>query len=295
MNSVLIYSNSNSYSLCVREELTELLTGRGKTVFQSDIEDSPVRGDASLKSCIPDGVLPDVVAVIGGDGTMLSAIRAYRHLGRPFVGVDTGTLGFLNTIMPEHLEKIFDVLDADKYTVVRYPVIAVNMTTVDGAELSDYAFNEVIIRHYEPRLLYSKVYLNDSPFNYFTGDGFVVSTPIGATGYAIWTGGAVVHTDLPAYQITPLAPNDNAVNRPMSASVILPAATKINIDVEGARARKVAVSVDGMHSTDEYVEKVEMTLDMARGVEIVRTENFDYFDLYRRKIIDKDIRRKLGD
>ncbi len=293
MNRLLIYSNSNSYSGRVRKRLTELLSGRGKSVC------SIGEGACRNKAEADDGAAsefaePDAIIVIGGDGTMLSAIRACRHFGKPFVGVDTGTLGFLNTIMPEHLEGIFDVLDTKKYTVVRYPVIAVKMTTINGAELSDYAFNEVIIRHYEPRLLHSKVYLNGSPFNYFTGDGFVISTPIGATGYAIWTGGAVVHTDLPAYQITPLAPNDNAVNRPMSASVILPASTKINIDVLSADRRKVAVSVDGMHSTDEYVEKVEMTLDLNDPVEIIRTENFDYFDLYRRKIIDKDIRRKLG-
>lgn len=237
---------------------------------------------------------PEIIIVIGGDGTMLNAIRTHRRLGVPFVGIDTGTLGFLNTIMPEHPEKIFDVLDSSKYRIEKYPTIAVVMTTTSGETIEDYAFNEVIIRHFEPRLLHSKVYLNGSPFNYFTGDGFVISTPIGATGYAIWTGGAVVHTDLPAYQITPLAPNDNSVNRPMSASIIIPAATKVDIEIMAAKKRKVAVAVDGNHSTDKFVEKVEITLDFDRPVEIIRSDNYDYFDLYRRKIIDKDIRRKLG-
>lgn len=265
----------------MRSELEHLLKLHGKTLV-SRVDDTNLQTH------------PEIIMVIGGDGTMLNAIRTYRRLGVPFVGIDTGTLGFLNTVMPEHLEKVFDVLDSRKFRIVRYPVISVKMTTVGGEVLHDYAFNEVIIRHFEPRLLHSKVYLNDSPFNYFTGDGFVISTPIGATGYAIWTGGAVVHTDLPAYQITPLAPNDNSVNRPMSASVIIPASTKINIDIMAARKRKVAVAVDGNHSTDQYVEKIELTLNMEDPVEIIRSDHFDYFDLYRRKIIDKDVRRKLG-
>lgn len=276
MDKVLVYSNSNSYSGKVRRELESLLKRKNKVLTDSK------------------GFDAEMIIVIGGDGTMLNAIRAHRHLGVPFVGIDTGTLGFLNTIMPEELSKILDIMDFGKFRVEKYPTIAVKMTTTNGEVIEDYAFNEVIIRHFEPRLLHSKVYFNGSPFNYFTGDGFVISTPIGATGYAIWTGGSVVHTDLSAYQITPLAPNDNSVNRPMSASIIIPAATKIDIEIMAARKRKVAVAADGNHSTDKYVEKVEITLDFDRPVEIIRSDNFDYFDLYRRKIIDKDIRRKLG-
>lgn len=289
MNKVLIYSNANSYSAKVRRELEDLLVRHGKTIVG--------RSGSSASDFVADsdGNKPEVVMVIGGDGTMLNAIRSHRNLSIPFVGIDTGTLGFLNTIMPEHLDRVFDVLDSRSFRIVKYPTIRVEMWTVDGKRLEDYAFNEVIIRHYEPRLLYSKVYFNGKPFNYFTGDGFVISTPMGATGYAIWTGGAVVHTDLPAYQITPLAPNDNSVNRPMSASVIIPAETVIDIEIMAAEKRRVAVAVDGMHSTQEYVEKVKLTLDAVNPVEIIRSDHFDYFDLYRRKIIDKDVRRKLSD
>lgn len=286
MGKVLLFSNSNTYSGKVRKELERLLRDHA-IAFVAERR----HGDENEESLSE----VRVVVVIGGDGTMLSAIRKYRVLGVPFVGIDTGTLGFLNTIMPEECGKIIDVLNHHKYRIEKYPTIAVEMTTTDGKKRSDYAFNEVIVRHYEPRLLHSKVYLNGSPFNYFTGDGLVVSTPIGATGYAIWTGGSVVHTDLPAYQITPLAPNDNSVNRPLSSSVIIPATTKIAVEVMAAEKRKVAVAVDGKHSTDDYVERIDLTLDMENPVEIIRSDNFDYFDLFRRKIIDKNIRRKLGD
>lgn len=273
-NRILVFNNQSSYSDRVKRELLGIIRASGKTVDDSN---------------------PDVVVAIGGDGTMLSAIRKYRHFGIPFIGIDTGTLGFLNTIMPENLETIVDVFEQKNFRVEKYPTIAVKMSTVDGTTIEDYAFNEAIIRHYEPRLLHSKIYINGYPFNYFTGDGLVISTPIGATGYAIWTGGAVVHTDLSAYQITPLAPNDNSVNRPMSASMVIPASTKIDIEVMDADRKKVAVSVDGNHCTDKFVTKTQISLDMDRPVEIIRSDNYDYIDLFRRKIIDKDIRRKLAD
>ena len=90
MNRILIHHNIKADSMNVKKKLVELLESHGKLLVSEN---------------------PDVIIVIGGDGTMLSAIRKYKHLKKPYVGIDTGTLGFLTTIMPDNLEKIFDVLD----------------------------------------------------------------------------------------------------------------------------------------------------------------------------------------
>ncbi len=274
LKNILLYSNNYPKSQGVREALEREFARRGKSLVQKN---------------------PDVIVVVGGDGTMLSAIRRYRQLNVPFIGIDTGTLGFLNTVMPEQLETVFDILDEEKYRVEKYPTIALKMVTSLGKNSSDYVFNEVIVRQNDFRMIEAKVYLNGKPFNYFTGDGFVISTPIGATGYAIWADAAVLHTDIKAFQITPLSPNDNSVNRPMSSSIIVPADTVVRMDFVGSTKRKVAVVVDGIRSTGDFVQSIEMTLDYDNAVNILRAGNFDYFDLYKRKIIDKNIRRKIGD
>ncbi len=274
MNKVFVYTNNSKKSLEVKTILERKLAHHGKVIVNKN---------------------PEAVIVIGGDGTMLSAIRRYRKLGVPFIGIDTGTLGFLNTVMPENIDRVFDILDSDNYTIEKYPIIVLEMVTSTGKTIYDYAFNEVILRQNDFRMLQIKVYINGRPFNYFTGDGFVISTPIGSTGYAIWVGSGAIHTDVKAFQITPLAPNDNSVNRPMSSSMVVPFDTEVQMDIVGNAKRKVAVIVDGVRSTGDFVKSVTMKLDYENSVDIIRSGHFDYFDLYKRKIIDKNIRRKFGD
>lgn len=273
MQRILIHTNLNPKSKAVKYELEKLLHKHQIQVVSS---------------------APDAVVVIGGDGTMLTGIRKYKHLKVPFVGIDTGTLGFLDTIMPEELGNILDVFRLKGYQRVLYPLITVKMNPFYGEEIVDQAFNEVIIKHYEPRLMQAKVYMNGKPFNHFTGDGFIVSSPLGATGYAIWAGGAVLHPDVGAYQITPLAPNDNSVNRPLTNSMVIPNEAEIEIKVVNAQKRKVMVACDGVRITDEYIQDIHISLHRNQ-VEILRPNGFDYFDLYKRKVIDKDVRRKISD
>lgn len=273
MQRILIHTNLNPKSKAVKYELEKLLYKHRIQVVSS---------------------APDAVVVIGGDGTVLTGIRKYHHLKVPFIGIDTGTLGFLDAIMPEALGSILDVFRLKNYKRVYYPLISVRMSTFYGEEIVDHAFNEVIIKHYEPRLMQTKLYINSKPFNHFTGDGFIVSTPIGATGYAIWAGGAVLHPDVGAYQITPLAPNDNSVNRPLTSSMVIPNDAELDFRVVNAQKRKVMVACDGVRITDEYIQDIHIAL-LQDQVEILRPEHFDYFDLFKRKVIDKDVRRKISD
>ncbi|MDN5352236.1 MAG: kinase [Clostridiales bacterium] len=272
MNRVLIHANRKTDSLKVKTELTRLLKSHGKVIDRES---------------------PEVIIVIGGDGTMLSAIRKYKHLEIPFVGIDTGTLGFLTTIMPTHLETIFEVLDRKDYRIVTYPLLMVETKTLSGGIYKDYAFNEIVIKHVEAKLMEAKVYVNGKPFNYFTGDGLIFSTPIGATGYAIWAGGAVVHSDLPVFQMTPLTPNDNSVNRPISSSMILPEDTYVDISVLKSHSRRVILACDGVKLSDECIEDIHIKLADDLKIHVIRSDSFDYFDLFKRKIIDKNIRRIL--
>ena len=145
---------------------------------------------------------------------------------------------------------------------------------------------------HQPRLLEILIYLNGKPFNYYTGDGLIVSTPIGTTGYAIWTGGAAIESTLEAYQITPIHPNDNRINRPLKHSLIMPLSTKIELKVVRPQYRSVLAAVDGIYMTEEYL--TDLTIRISdRPVSILRAHDTTYFDLFRNKIVDKNIYRYL--
>jgi len=235
---------------------------------------------------------PDLILCIGGDGTMLSAIRKHREMKVPFVGLNTGTLGFLPGIDLKDIETVAEKLKTGAYHVEDYPIIKVNCKTIRGEELIGYAFNEVLIKHVSPRLMEAKVYIDQKPFNYFTGDGFIVSTPIGATGYAIWAGGVATHPSLKAFQLTPLHPNDNSINRPLKTSMVIPIETKIDIEIVKSEKRKVIVACDGIKVSNDYISDISLRASHEE-VQILRLNEHNYFDLYRTKIIDKQVKRSF--
>ena len=102
-----------------------------------------------------------------------------------------------------------------------------------------------------------------------------------------------MHSDLPVYQITPITPNDNSVNRPMSSTMILPNDTYIDIKVVHAHKRKVIVACDGSKLSNEYIEDIHIKVADDVKIQVIKSDEFDYFDLFKRKIIDKNIRRIL--
>lgn len=272
MKKVLIHNNNKDATIAVRENLEKVILDYGYEVVTES---------------------PDLIAVIGGDGTMLSAIREYKDLDVPYVGIDTGSLGFLPSILPEHLEEIINILNGTNHTVKSYPMLKVVSKTVSGKVIEDYAFNEVLIKHLEPKLMEAKIFTNGKPFNYFTGDGFIVSTPVGATGYSIWAGGAATHSELQAFQLTPLNPNDNSINRPLKSSMVVPLDTTLDFEIIKAEKRKVIVACDGSRLSNDYIATVHINASESKKIKIIRSDTFDYFELYRRKIIDKNIRNVI--
>lgn len=271
MKRILLFSNNKRNSLDAKDKLAKLLLEHQYEVVNER---------------------PDLIIVIGGDGTMLSAIRKYRGRKVPFVGVNTGSLGFLPSIPPNKLDRIVDILNNQNYNIQSYPLLEVKCKTVNGAEINSYAFNEILIKHLEPRLMEAKIYIDNKPFNYFTGDGFIVSTPIGATGYAIWAGGVATHSELPVYQLTPLNANDNSINRPLKSSLIMPIETKLDFHIIKSKYRAVIVACDGRKISDDFISEIHIQA-AHKEVEILRWGDYDYFQLYKNKIIDKRMQNRM--
>lgn len=271
MQRIYVYTNRIKRSLQVKAQVMGLLRQAGFILTKSR---------------------PDVILVIGGDGTMLSAIRSLDHLNVPFLGVNTGSLGFLPGILPSEIDLIPTLLSEETFFTDTYPTLEVKATTLSGKVFTTHSFNEILIKQHQPRLLEILIYLDDHPFNYYTGDGLIVSTPIGATGYAIWAGGSAIESSLQVFQMTPIHPNDNRINRPLKHSLIMPNTTKVDLKVVRANHRSVMIAVDGVYLTEEYLSEISIRMS-DRPVRVLRAHDTTYFDLFRNKIIDKHIFRYL--
>lgn len=270
MKRIMLFANNRTSSIEAKDKLEKLLRQNGFEVVTEKA---------------------DLIVVLGGDGTMLSAIRKFKNRKVPFVGVNTGSLGFLPSIPPNNLETMIHLLIEKDYTFANYPLLEVKCKTVNGDEIDSYAFNEILIKHLEPRLMEVKIYINNKPFNYFTGDGFIISTPIGATGYAIWAGGVATHSELPVYQITPLNANDNSINRPLKTSLVVPLETTVDFQIIKAQYRAVIVACDGRKVSDDFISEIHVKA-AEQAVQILRWGDYDYFELFKNKIIDKNINNR---
>lgn len=271
MKRIHIHHNNKDKSLKAKEELVNILTRNNYEICKEK---------------------PELIIVIGGDGTMLSAIKEYKFLEIPIIGINTGSLGFLPAIQPDKIGKLIDIIENKKYKLQKYPLLKVTCKTIDNEIIKDYAFNEILIKHLEPKLMEAKIYINDKPFNYFTGDGFIISTPIGATGYAIWAGGVATHSELPVYQLTPIHPNDNRINRPLKTPMVVPISTKMDFKIIKAESREVIVACDGNKISNNFISELSIRVSK-KQVKILRVGEFDYFDYFKTKIIDKGIHRMI--
>ncbi|MFC5530089.1 NAD kinase [Cohnella yongneupensis] len=177
---------------------------------------------ANDKGLIHDEEAPEVVVSIGGDGTLLQAFHRYENqLHRvTFVGIHTGHLGFYADWKKDELPKLVEMMATSEPRNASYPLLHLEVNTKSGST-SYLALNECTLKSVDGTLV-AALRINDEPFEMFRGDGIVISTPSGSTGYNKSLGGAVIHPSLEALQIAEIASINNRVYRTLGSSVILP-------------------------------------------------------------------------
>jgi NAD+ kinase len=185
----------------------------------------------------------DGIVALGGDGTMLGAMRSMVERPVPVLGVNHGTLGFLVEVTPAQLPSALKRLAADDFSLEQYDCL---QASVDGAGLpTRYGFNDVVLARAERVGAVSvDLTLNDQRYGYYRCDAVVISTPIGSTAYNYAAGGPVLSPSSGAVVVTPVAPM-SGIGRP----VVLGAEDQIALTVSEDSAT-AAVDVDGIPSAE---------------------------------------------
>ncbi|MFV0555946.1 MAG: NAD kinase [Lactovum sp.] len=204
---------------------------------------------------------PEIIISIGGDGTMLSAFQKYQEQTDKiqFVGVHTGHLGFYTDFLSTELNKLIQVLRAEKIEEsVRYPLLSVKVHFENEDVLCYYALNEATVRR-GIETLRAEVEISDFSFEKFRGDGLVVSTPTGSTAYNKSVGGAVIHPRVEAMQMAEIASINNRVFRTLGSAMIV--AKKDNIIIYPEENQKIFITIDQNEFYMENIKKVTFSLD----------------------------------
>jgi len=189
----------------------------------------------------------DVIVVIGGDGTILRVEHKTRR-EIPILGINMGTLGFLTEVEPtQAFFAISKVINGNYIIDERMKL----RTYIDGLNSIPDALNEVAVLTGNPgKILHLKYYVDKSPAEDIRGDGLIVSTPTGSTGYAMSAGGPFVDPRLEVIVLAPLAPI--ALNaRPM----VIPATSEVHIK-NLSITREMIIAIDGQYQNKLNPESV---------------------------------------
>lgn len=143
----------------------------------------------------------DGLISLGGDGTMLGAMRLVVARPVPVLGVNHGNLGFLVEVQPNHLDAALDQLLRDDFTIEPHSCL----DTTEPANLAA-AFNDVVLTRLGRGAVSVDLTVNGQQFGYYRCDALVVATPTGSTAYNYAAGGPVVSPSAPAMVVTPVAP-----------------------------------------------------------------------------------------
>lgn len=175
---------------------------------------------------------PDVLLAVGGDGTMLGAVRNAIAWDVPVLGFNLGTLGFLASVEPDEMEMVVDRLVGGDYEVDERTTVE---ASIDG--VSEVGINDVVVEKVDStRLVSLDVVIDGAPFVTYRADGLIVATPTGSTAYSFSAGGPLTDPRVPALVMTPVAAH-SLFDRPM----VLPETSTVEVTVSSDRAVKVNV------------------------------------------------------
>ncbi|MEM1626442.1 MAG: NAD(+)/NADH kinase [Sulfolobaceae archaeon] len=206
-----IVSSGSERSRKIEEELIRILKSKGIEI---------------------DGNNPDVVFVVGGDGTLIRAIK----LGKPIIGIKAGRKAYLLDVEAEQLEEVVERLLNLNYSIEEFPLLEYELNGVRGL-----AFNEVGIVYEKPQTILGNIIVNNDKILSFEGDGVIVSTPQGNWAWSFYITSTVVYKILPIIQLTILNPVKSNLR-----SIIFPSDVEIKITLEEkGRPQIVRVISDG--------------------------------------------------
>lgn len=216
----------------------------------------------------------EAVLSVGGDGTLLRANKLAVELQIPLLGVNIGRVGFLTEIELGQIQQAMLRLARDDYSIEERMMMQACLNTGE----SWLALNDVVVsRGGYSRLMGVDAFVNGNQVGRFLGDGLLVATPTGSTGYSLSAGGPIVCPEVECLLLTPICAH-SLQHRPVVAS---PSQT---ITIRTDDAHPAVISVDGQKAV-RFVADQTLTITRAQQrAKFIRFELDSFFEMIRIKL-----------
>ncbi len=231
---------------------------------------------------VDDSKNANIIIAVGGDGTFLQAVRktGFRQ-DCLYVGIKReNEAGLYCDFSINHYNEMVDAMINAEVEVRRFPVIE---TTINN-ESTFQCLNECSVRSTLIKTIDIDVFIDDIHFETFRGDGLIVATPTGSTGYNKSVNGAVVDPKIPCFQVSELASLNNNRFRTLGSSFILGSERKLKLHVQQNGNDFPIVGMDNEAYSIRNIR--ELTVQMSQNViKTVRLKNNSYWERVKRTFL----------
>jgi NAD+ kinase len=222
------------------------------------------------------GKTADLAIVMGGDGTMLSVARSLIDTDVPLVGINRGRFGFLTDLRAEDMLVEIDRMLAGDF--IKEPRMLLSTDVVRDGQIvySSHALNDVVIKS-GLRLIELEIEIDNKFVYKQRSDGLIISTPTGATAYALSAGGPILHPNLEAISLVPICPHTLS-NRPIAVN----SASSIVVTV--VQFDEAQLSFDGQFQVSLEIGDKIMVRRAEKTISLLHPIEYCYFDMLRNKL-----------
>jgi len=261
------------------EEIAQYLVGQGLEVsFERDTANAVGVTNYDSVSIEELGRDCDIAVVVGGDGTMLGIARELARYDMPLVGINQGRLGFITDVAVERYADALSPILAGDYEE-EYRSMLEGDVWRDGDKIYDgLSMNDVVVsRGATASMVELRVDIGEEFVANMRADGLIVASPTGSTAYALSAGGPILHPDIAAWVLVPIA-SHTLSNRP----IVLPDTGEIRIGI--VAGRDVSANFD-MHNLASLLLGDQVRVRRSKyKVRFLHPRGWSYYATLRRKL-----------
>lgn len=215
----------------------------------------------------------------GGDGTLIHKASEYIELGIPFIGVNSGNIGFLTAVEGNQWQEAVDkLIGGEKIYISERMTLDIELETRNKKQETRHrAINEAVIKGIY-RVVELKIHINGEEFLKIVGDGVIVATPTGSTAYSLSSGGSIIDPEIDSFSVTFV----NPIGLPIPSVVLSP---EDEIKIELIKGDNVSLIIDGQ----EHEKLVE-----GHSVKVVRGKYNIKFGYFGKHQFLKSLNAKFG-
>lgn len=222
----------------------------------------------------------DLIVVVGGDGSLLSAARMALRVNIPVIGINRGRLGFLTDISPQSIEQALAAVLQGEYQEEKRHLLHTIIHDGDTSFFQGDALNDVVLsRGNDTHLVEFDVYIDEQYVCHYRSDGLIIATPTGSTAYALSAGGPIMHPQLNAMVMVPMF-SHSLSSRPL----VISGDAAIDLRIAPSNEQELQISCDGQESSWVQPGQRVCIQKNSHCLRLLHPRDYHYYDTLRIKL-----------